>query len=96
MNINPELKKYVEEKVLPEYSKNEPAHFINHIRYVINRSFDLVKENKLDVNLDMVYVIVAYHDIGHHIDSKKHEIISAEIMFKDENLKNFFLMTKEL
>ena len=90
MNINLELKKYVEEKVLPEYSKNEPAHSIDHIKYVINRSFDLVKENKLDVNLDMVYVIAAYHDIGHHIDSKKHEIISAEIMFKDENLKKFF------
>ena len=90
MNINPELKKYVEEKVLPEYSKNEPAHSINHIKYVINRSFDLVKENQLDVNLDMVYVIAAYHDIGHHIDSKKHEIISADVMFQDENLKKFF------
>ena len=38
----------------------------------------------------MVYTIAAYHDIGHHIDSKTHEIISANIMFKDENLKKFF------
>ena len=38
----------------------------------------------------MVYTIAAYHDIGHHIDSKKHEIISGEIMSKDENLKKFF------
>ena len=38
----------------------------------------------------MVYTIAAYHDIGHHIDSKKHEIISADIMFQDENLKRFF------
>jgi uncharacterized protein len=38
----------------------------------------------------MVYTIAAYHDIGHHIDSKTHEIISADIMSKDKNLKKFF------
>lgn len=38
----------------------------------------------------MIYTIAAYHDIGHHIDSKNHEIISADIMSKDENLKQFF------
>ena len=38
----------------------------------------------------MVYRIAAYHDIGHHIDSKTHEMVSADIMSKDENLKNFF------
>ncbi len=90
MNINEELKKYIEEKVFPEYSKNEEAHALGHIQYVIDRSFELVNENKLDVNLDMVYVIAAYHDIGHHIDSKTHEIISSDIMFKDDNLKIFF------
>ena len=90
MNINKELKKYIEENIFPEYDKNEKGHGIDHIKYVIDRSFELVKENKLDVNLDMVYAIAAYHDIGHHIDSKKHEIISAEIMSKDKNLSNFF------
>ena len=38
----------------------------------------------------MVYVIAAYHDIGHYIDSSKHEIISANIMYKDEKLKQYF------
>ena len=38
----------------------------------------------------MVYTIAAYHDIGHHIDAKNHEKVSAEIMSKDENLKKFF------
>ncbi len=90
MKINKELKKYIEEKVFPEYDKNEKGHNIDHIKYVIERSFELVKENKLDVNPDMVYVIASYHDIGHHIDSKTHEIISADIMSKDENLKQFF------
>ena len=90
MEINEELKKYIEGNVFPEYDKNEKGHGIDHIKYVINRSFELVKDNDLDVNLDMVYVIAAYHDIGHHIDSKTHEIISADIMSKDKNLSNFF------
>lgn len=90
MEINEELKKYIEGNVFPEYEKNEKGHGIDHIKYVINRSFELVKDNDLDVNLDMVYVIAAYHDIGHHIDSKTHEIISADIMSKDKNLSNFF------
>ncbi len=90
MEINKELKNYIENNVLPEYEKNEKGHDINHIKDVIDRSFELVKENNLDVNPDMVYTIAAYHDIGHHIDSKTHEIISADMMFKDEELKKFF------
>ena len=90
MTINKKLKEYIEENVFPEYSNNEKAHDINHINYVIIRSFEIVKENNLDVNLDMVYVIASYHDIGHHIDSKNHEIVSADIMAKDKNLNKFF------
>ncbi len=90
MNINEKLKKYIEDNIFPEYSKNEKGHGIDHIKYVIDRSFELVKENNLDVNIDMVYTIAAFHDIGHHIDSKTHEIVSAEIMSKDRNLPKFF------
>lgn len=89
-NINNELKEYIEQNIFPEYNKNENAHGVEHIKDVIRRSFDLVKDNELDVNLDMVYTIAAYHDIGHHIDAKTHEIISADIMYKDDNLKKFF------
>ena len=88
--MNKELKEYIENNVFPEYSKNESGHGLGHIKYVIDRSFELVKENKVDVNLDIVYTVAAYHDIGHHIDSKTHEIISADIMSKDKNLSKFF------
>ena len=88
--MNEELRKYIEKNIFPEYEKNEKAHGIEHIKYVIDRSFELVEENNLDVNKDMVYTIAAYHDIGHHIDPKNHEELSAEIMSKDENLKKFF------
>ena len=38
----------------------------------------------------MVYVIAAYHDIGHHIDRENHEKVSADMLLKDEKLKDFF------
>lgn len=90
MQINRELQDYIENSIFPEYEKNEKGHGIDHIKYVIERSFQLVKENNLDVNPNMVYTIASYHDIGHHIDSKTHEIISADIMSKDKNLSRFF------
>lgn len=88
--IKEEIKKYIEKNVFPEYEKNEEGHGINHIYDVIRRSFDIIEQNDLKVDYNMVYVIAAYHDIGHHIDSKNHEKVSAEIMSKDKNLEQFF------
>lgn len=88
MAINEELKTYIENNIFPQYEKNENGHRIDHIHYVINRCFELSKN--IDVNEDMLFTIAAYHDIGHHINAKKHEIVSAKIMFKDEKLKAFF------
>lgn len=89
MNINEDLKKYIEENIFPEYTKNDSGHNIKHIQYVIDRSFKFA-DTVPNVNYDIVYTVAAYHDIGHHIDSKRHEIVSGEIMSKDENLKRFF------
>lgn len=86
--MDKELVKYIESEIFPIYNKNEEAHGIEHIKTVIERSLRLAKN--YDVNTNMVYTIAAYHDIGHHIDRKKHEIISAEIFMKDENMKRWF------
>lgn len=88
--IDIKVKEYIEQNVFPEYEKNEQGHGINHIEYVIKRSFELIKQNELEVDSNMVYVIAAYHDIGHHIDRKNHEKISADIMCQDKNLNDFF------
>lgn len=89
MKINPNLKKYIEENIFPSYLKNDAGHGIEHIKYVINRSlkFATLVEN---INYDMVYVIAAYHDIGHYIDAKNHESVSAKMLLDDVNLRQFF------
>lgn len=86
--MNNELVQYIENEVFPLYNRNEEGHGINHIKTVIKRSLELAKD--YDVNLDMVYTIASYHDLGHYIDRKTHEIISAEIFMKDEKIKQWF------
>ena len=83
------LKDYIENVIFKEYEKNEIGHGINHIKYVIRRSLMFAKDIK-NINLEMVYVVAAYHDIGHHIDAKNHEEISAGILLNDNKLKEFF------
>lgn len=38
----------------------------------------------------MVYTIAAYHDIGHSIDAKNHETVSAKILLEDKELRKYF------
>ena len=89
MQINDKLKKYIKKNVFPSYQKNDNAHDINHIKYVIDRSLKFA--DRVDgINYDMVYTIASFHDIGHYIDAKNHEKISSEMLLKDDNLKKFF------
>lgn len=87
-NVNTELVEYIENEIFPLYKRNEEGHGIKHIKTVIERSLKFAKEHNADLNI--AYTTAAYHDIGHYIDRKKHEIISAEIFMKDENIKKWF------
>lgn len=89
MEINSKLKDYIDSNILLKYSENDKGHGIDHIMYVIERSLRFAK-NIDDINLNMVYTIAAYHDIGHSIDAKNHEIVSAQILLEDEKLREFF------
>lgn len=87
--LNPNLVAYVEQVILPQYELNDMGHDLSHIIYVIERSFKFAK-NVSNINLDMVFAIAAYHDIGHHVDAKNHEKVSAQMLELDETLRNFF------
>ena len=89
MQINNDLQQYIEENIFPSYKKNDLGHNLDHIKYVINRSLSFAQKVN-DINYDMVYTIAAYHDIGHYIDAKNHEKVSAEMLLADKNLRRFF------
>ena len=56
------LKDYIGSEILPRYDAFDAAHRRDHVDYVISCSLELAKHYGLD--MDMVYVIAAYHDIG--------------------------------
>lgn len=87
--IKKEIKEYIEKEIFPEYKKNDSGHNLDHIKYVLERSLKFA-ENIPNINMHMVYVIAAFHDIGHHIDAKNHGQISSEILAKDEFIKKHF------
>lgn len=87
--IKLELIKYIEKIVNYHYNLNDKGHGVEHAKYVINRSFEFAYQVE-SINLEMVYVIAAYHDVAHHIDAKNHETISAKMLMEDKKLKDFF------
>lgn len=86
--VNPNLKEYIEKNIFPIYEKNDLGHQLDHILYVIERSFHLSKD--FDLNPNMIYTIAAYHDCAHYIDRLQHEKLGAQILFQDEQLRQFF------
>ena len=87
--MNKELIDYIQNNILPEYSKNDSGHGIEHINYVIDRCFRFAEQFD-NIDLDMLYTIAAFHDIAHHIDKENHEILSAKIFYDNDNMKQFF------
>ena len=90
MEINKELKKYIEENIFPKYDKYY-AHGMMHINEVINNMMMLADYYDLDKN--MAYVIACYHDAGLNVDRDNHEYESGKVLSNDKNLEKYF--TKE-
>lgn len=86
--VNKDLKKYIESNILKEYQLNDIGHGIKHINFVLDRAFELSENYEIDYN--MLYTVVCFHDIACHINREEHEILSAKRLFDDKYLKSFF------
>ena len=90
MNIDNNLKDYINKNILPLYDNNHIGDEVDRVEYVIKRSQDIIKENNLDVDDNILYTVISFHDIRVNNDEKDHELVSADIMYNDEFLKSFF------
>ena len=86
--LSSDLRAYIEEEILPRYNAFDKAHRQNHARTVIDQS--LLLAEKLDVDLNMVYAIAAYHDTGLCEGREHHHEVSARIIVNDKNLRKWF------
>lgn len=92
--INDNLKNYIKLNILPKYKILDMAHSGNHVQDVIDKSLEIAKD--YDVDLNMVYTIAAFHDIGLIIERERHHIISGEMLVEDNFLKKFFTLEQLL
>lgn len=86
--ISQGLREYIEENILPRYDDFDKAHRQEHVRTVISQSMELAAS--LDVNIEMVYAIAAYHDTGLCEGREHHHEVSARIIREDQNLRRWF------
>ncbi len=91
-----DVREYIRRDIFPEYEKADEGHRLNHINYVLSRSFKFADEwNRSNPTklLDKfkVEVIASYHDIGLSCaDRSVHEKVSARMLRADEVLNQYF------
>lgn len=83
-----DLVEFIETQILPQYAQFDKAHNLEHVTRVIRRSLELVRQTGADVN--MVYAIAAYHDIGMSGPRAVHHITGGRIMAADTRLRRWF------
>lgn len=86
--MTPELIRYIEEKIISQYSAFDLAHQEGHVRAVLSESMRLAQF--YDVNEDMVYVVAAYHDVGLCEGREFHHITSGRMLMNDISLRQWF------
>lgn len=83
-----DLVEFIETKILPQYQQFDRAHNTEHVTRVIRSSLQLAQQTGADV--DMVYTIAAYHDLGLTGPRAVHHITSGKILMTDARLKRWF------
>ena len=86
--IQPQLKSYIKQDILPLYDHFDAAHQRNHAEEVITRSLALAE--LYDVDENMVYAIAAYHDTGLCEGRDMHHLVSGRIIREDQKLREWF------
>lgn len=88
MDVNPEILGYIKEKVLPCYDSFDKGHRRDHAQYVIDTALYL--SGFYDVDVNMVAVAAACHDLGLCEDRKTHHLVSGRIIRADSELRKWF------
>jgi len=77
-NVSLDLMEFVEQQILPRYASFDKAHGMAHVTGVIRRSLEIARRLGADVN--MAYVVAAYHDLGLSGPRAVHHITGGKIL----------------
>ena len=87
-HLSAELINHIEGEILPRYEAFDKAHDRRHAFMVMSNSLRLAQH--YDVDMQMVYTIAAYHDLGLEAGREQHHTVSARIVREEKRLKKFF------
>lgn len=83
-----DLVDFIEKNIIPQYQDFDKAHSTEHVTRVIRSSLELA--NVVGADINMVYVVAAYHDIGMSGPRAVHHITGGKILAADARLKRWF------
>ena len=83
-----DLVEMIERTILPRYAAFDKAHNLEHVTRVIRSSLALVRTTGADIN--MVYTIAAYHDLGMEGPRAIHHLTGGKILAADSRLRKWF------
>lgn len=86
--VNLDIMSFVEQQILPRYNAFGKSHGLQHVQHVIKNSLELAR--MLGADIDMAYVIAAYHDLGMSGPRAIHHITGGKILATDARLKKWF------
>ena len=86
--VSLDLMEFVEQQILPKYNAFGDSHGLRHVTRVIRNSMSLAQVTGADIN--MVYAIAAYHDLGMSGPRAIHHITGGKILLADARLKKWF------
>lgn len=86
--IREEIKAYIESEILSRYDGFDAAHRRDHADVVVSRSVELAQ--RLGADVEMAYVIAAYHDTGLAVGRDVHHTESKRILLADRELRRWF------
>ena len=87
-HLSAELINHIEGEILPRYEAFDKAHDRRHALMVMSNSLRLAQH--YDVDVQMVYTIAAYHDLGLEAGREQHHTVSARIVREEKRLEEFF------
>jgi uncharacterized protein len=86
--IRAEIIEYIESEIVPRYDGLDAAHRRDHAEVVISRSVELAQ--RLGADVEMAYVIAAYHDTGLAVGRDVHHTESKRILLEHSVLRRWF------
>ena len=87
------LKDYITHNIKEKYKTFDKGHNISHFNFVTKNCINYAKkliENGEQIDLDIAYIVGAYHDIGITMGREGHAKSSAKIVREDKMLARFY------